>query len=210
MPYAIVDTETNGLFDFKLPADAEGQARLAHLAAIIVDDDLVEQRTIDLYVRPDGWSMSAEAEAINGLTDEFLTLQGKPVASVLEAYGRLIDDGHVIVAFNAQFDCKVMRGEMRRAGIDDRFERTRNVCVMRGATDVCALPSPRGRGFKFPKLAEACAHFGIEQVEEHRAMADARAAFEIFKHLRRLGACPEPAVHYAKNRPMPAATEGAR
>ena len=32
MKYAVIDTETSGLFDFSKPAEAEGQPRLASLA----------------------------------------------------------------------------------------------------------------------------------------------------------------------------------
>lgn len=202
MKYAVIDTETSGLFDFSKPADAEGQPRLAHLAMILLTEDLAEERISEIFVKPDGWKMSPEVAAINGLTMDVLNEKGAPVGDALAAYGQVIDDGYIIVAFNAQYDTKIMRGEMRRAKIDDRFERTPNICVMRGATDVCQVPKASGRGYKFPKLAEACAHFKIKQEDAHRAMGDARAALAIFLKLRELGVCPEPTVHFAKNQPQ--------
>lgn len=197
--YAIIDTETSGLFDFSKPADADGQPRLAHLAMIVVDDDLKEQRTLDYLVRPDGWEMNAEAAKIHGLTTEILREKGLPIGDVLASFVETIDAGCVVVAFNAQYDTKVMRGELRRAGMPDRFEQTPNICVMRALTEVCCIPKAKGNGFKFPKLAEAMAYFKIEQQRAHSADGDARACLELFRKLRETGKCPEPAVYAAKN-----------
>lgn len=200
MKYAIIDTETSGLFDFSKPADAEGQPRLAHLSMILLDEE-DQEHLVDFVVKPDGWEIGAEAVAVNGLTMEYLNQHGVPVADVLASYAGIIDDGYIIVAFNAQFDLKMMRGEMRRAGIDDRFEVTPNICVMRAATDVVCVPKKTGKGFKFPKLSEACEFFGITNGGEHTADGDARAALEIFRKLRELGKLPEPNVYFAKNAP---------
>lgn len=174
MKYAIIDTETSGLFDFSKPADADGQPRLAHLAMILVKDEPTVEHLLEFYVKPDGWEIGAEVSALNGLTTEKLLQIGKPLSEAVEAYAKIIDDGYVIVAFNAQYDTKVMRGEMRRLNVDDRFERTRNICVMRALINICQIPKKKGGGYKFPKL-------GVK--------------------LQELGALPEPAVHYAKNPP---------
>lgn len=201
MKYAILDTETTGLMDFKLPSDADGQPRMAQFGMILVDGieaDPVEQA---FYIRPDGWVMGAEAGAVNGLTTEILEARGVPVAEALDAYVAAVEAGYTIVAFNAQFDLRVMRAELRRAGRDDLFETTPNVCVMRAMTDIVAIPARNGRGFKFPKLSEACAHFGIEQANQHDALGDARAALEILRRLIADGRMPEAKVHYAKNPP---------
>ncbi|MCR6673288.1 exonuclease domain-containing protein [Devosia ginsengisoli] len=146
--------------------------------------------------------MGAEASAVNGLTTEFLAEHGVPVAEVLAAYEEAIAAGYIIVAFNAQFDTKVMRAELRRAGRPDLFEQTPNICVMRPLTDILKLPSRRGPawGYKWPNLAEACAHFGIVNENAHDAMGDAVAAMEILRALHASGQLPEPAIHFAKER----------
>ena len=196
--YAVINTETSGLFDFSKPADAEGQPRLAHLCMIFVDADLKEEGVADYLIKPEGWTMTPEAEKINHLSTALLMEKGVSIVNALSAYATAIDEGRIIVAFNAQFDTKVMRGEMRRSKIDDRFERTPNICVMRPLTEICAIPKAKGKGFKFPKLSEAMAHFKIEQSGAHLADGDARAALELFRVLRKIGACPEPSVHFAK------------
>lgn len=204
--YVVIDTETSGLFDFSKPADAEGQPRLAQLAMIFLGEDLAEENTVELFIKPDGWELPPEASAVNGLTTEFLNEKGIPVAEALTQYAKAIDDGYIVVAFNAQYDTKIMRGEMRRAAVDDRFERAPNICVMRAAINVCKVPKAKGGGYKFPKLLEACVHFGIESMEAHSAMGDAKSALAIFRELHKLNALPEATVHFAKNPPMRAAS----
>lgn len=201
--YLVIDCETSGLFDFSKPADADGQPRLAALAIIQLDADLNQEYSNEFFIKPDGWTIEPDAARVNGLSIEKLTEDGIPVIDVLKVYADVLDRGYVVVAFNAQFDCKVLRGEMRRAGMDDRFEATPNICVMRASTNVCKIPKAKGGGYKFPKLAEACNHFLISQDADHSAMGDARAALAIFRKLREMGACPDPEVHYAKNRPIP-------
>lgn len=205
MKYVVIDTETSGLFDFSKPADADGQPRLAELAMILLAENLSVESERDFLVKPVGWTIPPETTAINGLTQSYLEGKGVPIADVLNAYTAALDEGRAVVAFNAQFDTKVMRGELRRASISDRFEATPNICTMRASTDVCKIPSKRA-GWKFPKLAEACKHFKIEQPGSHTAMGDARSCVEIFRKLVELGVVPEARVHYATNRPMPKET----
>lgn len=206
MSYLVIDTETTGLHDYKLPADAPGQPRLAHLAMIRLAEDGREEDRTDLYVRPDGWTMPqgpGTAGAVNGLTDEFLSANGGDVRDALGAYTDEVVAGRIVVAFNAQYDLKVMRGEFRRAGLPDLFERTLNICVMRPMTKLCRIPYPNRGGFKFPNLTEALAYFGHAREGDHLAMSDAEGAAIIFRELMMRDLLPEAAVHYAKEKPEP-------
>lgn len=205
--YLIIDTETSGLFDFAKPADADGQPRLAELTGILFNTEAEDPdaiSTIHHLVKPDGWSMNAEASAVNGLTDDILNERGQPVGDVLDIYCGLIEAGYIVVAHNAQYDTKVMRGELRRLGRPDLFERTPNICTMRAATPICAIPKATGKGIKFPNLGEAYQHFTGEAIppwEGSKALRDTHACFVVFKFLLSAGALPEAKVHYAKNRP---------
>jgi DNA polymerase-3 subunit epsilon len=196
--YVIIDTEGSGLFDFSKPADAEGQPRLAQLAMIYADAEFNIEREYSAYVKPDGWTMDPKATAINGLTDEILNEKGAPVTDVLAVYTDAIKEGRAVVAFNAQHDCKTMRAELRRAGMPDLFEETKNVCVMRKANGII----PKAGGKKgWSKLSEARKHLGLDESEVHTAIADANAAWHILKYLATHGADLTPEVHYAKNHP---------
>lgn len=201
--YCIFDTETTGLFLFKdpdtgapIPADDPRQPRLAHLNMILLDENLKEVREIDLYVQPNGWEMPAEAGAVNGLTTAFLSENGQPLADALDAYIDAVADGYVMVAFNAQFDTKVMRGELRRAGLPDMFEETPNICAMRAAMALGVKKAGGGRGY--PKLTDCAAHLGLVIDDAHSAKGDTRATLALFHHLHAVGALPEARVHLAK------------
>lgn len=201
--YLIIDTETSGLFDFSQPADGDGQPRMASLAMIFLDEKMEPEMELSMLIKPVGWTMNAEASAINGLTDEILNKDGVLIADALNQYVGAVDDGHIVVAFNSQFDTKVLRGELRRAGMDDRFEKTPTICTMRASTELVKAPKKTGRGFKFPKLEEACKYFGITNEGAHSALHDARACVQIMRCLKTVNALPEPKVYFAKEEPAP-------
>lgn len=216
LSYLVIDTETSGLFKFRdadgkpVPADAPGQPRLASVAFIYVDPGMSVISEREFLIKPDGWSLDAGAAAVNGLTMERLEAEGVPVGDVLDLYTDAINDSRVVLAFNAQFDTKMMRGELRRAGRPDLFDQTKNICAMRACDGIVIKPDG-GRGW--PKLTHACAHFNIEQQDQHTALGDARACLEVFKHLVAIGAAPEPAVHLAnasKSGVKPSARRGTK
>ncbi|MGS1095829.1 3'-5' exonuclease [Aquamicrobium terrae] len=205
--YCIFDTETTGLFLFKdpdtgapIPADDPRQPRLAHFSAILVEEDLngnlQEVEEIDLYVKPDGWEMPAEAGAVNGLTTRGLLEVGTPIGTVLDVYADIIERGYIVVAHNAQFDTKCMRAELRRAGRPDLFDQTPNICTMRAAMALGVKKAGGGRGY--PKLPDCAAHLGLVIDDAHSAKGDTRATLALFRHLHAVGALPEARVHLAK------------
>lgn len=204
--HAVFDTESTGLFLFKdeatgapVPADDPRQPRLASFAMIYLDADGIELRRTHKLIKPDGWVMSEEAMRVNGLTMERLLDEGVPVAEVLDEYAEAIRARIDLAAFNAQHDCKQMRAELRRAGRDDLFMITRNICLMR-ASHSAGVPKPdNGRGF--PKLEHACAHMGITNISAHDALHDALAAVEVFRWLKERDLLPPATVHFAKNHP---------
>lgn len=186
--FLIVDTETTGLFDFSRPADAEGQPRLASIAMLFCDGELNLQHEWFSLIRPDGWTMPPQAQAINGLSNERLMAEGIDVSVPLAMYAGAIHHGRTVVAYNAQYDTKIMRGALRRSGLPDLYDLTTTRCAMDACTNVCRLPSARGNGYKWPKLAQAYAHlFGSAHEGAHGALEDARAALRIARELKARG-----------------------
>ncbi len=186
--YIVVDTETTGLHDFSKPADADGQPRMASFAILTMADDLSIADEFHALIKPDGWEMNAQAAAIHGLTQEKLLAEGIPVAEALAKYNASLDAGRVVIGYNVSYDLKVLRGELRRAGLPDRFETTSSVDCMRPLTDICKIPKAKGNGYKLPKLKEAYASLFKKELEgAHGALADARACAEIFKEMQPRG-----------------------
>lgn len=193
MTYCIFDTETSGLFDWSRPADAEGQPRLASIAMLACDDELRLVAATCVVVRPEGWTMSADAERVNGLSQEFLMAHGVPVCEVLARYAFEIDSDTVMVAHNAQYDLKIMRGELRRDGRPDFIQTTRSICTMRSLTETCALPKLNGRGLKFPKLSEALMRcLNRDHHGAHGALHDALATLDLLRWMKANIGLPQP------------------
>lgn len=214
--YMTFDVETTGLPPraprgaAPIPADDPRQPRMASFAAVFQDalgNVMARQK---FFVKPEGWTMAyfddlarakgnLPASAINGLTDEKLNAEGVPVALPLDVYSEAILAGLTPIAFNAVFDKKIMRGELRRAGMPDLFEQTKAICAM------AALNPYAQRGLcmsrpGFVKLSVACEFFGIVNADAHDAMGDADATAEIVAILIRDGLLPEGAVVYSANR----------
>lgn len=200
----VIDTETNKLPDYTKDADHPDQPRVADFAAIALDASGAVQFEFQRYIKPDGWSMDPGASAINGLTDDFLREQGIPIGIVLDFYQQSIAQGYGIVAYGAQFDCKLMRGELRRAGLDDMFYETRNVCLMREARPFAKsigreIIKAGGNNRGWPKLDDLCAFLGIERTEKHGGLTDARDTALCFQKMLGLGYQPIFRVHESKN-----------
>lgn len=189
--YIIVDTEGSGLFDFTKKADAPGQPRMAAIGMIMVTPDLEVEEEHAFLIKPQGWVFddNSPAAKINGLTHERLTADGVDVRDALRLYGSAIDTRRVVVGYNVLHDLKMLRSELRYAGYPDRFMQTRHLCAMQGCRKIVDARGATGKK-KAPKLAEACAHFGIEQQDAHTGIDDARSTLAILRNLRDLGAMP--------------------
>lgn len=210
MTYIFLDTETSGLMDFKKPADAPGQPRVCQIGLILVNDSLEIESEVEHLIRPEGWTFdnSSEAAKINGLTHERLMDEGIDIKNVLREYIDAIEAKRIVAGHNCSFDMKMMRAELRHVGYPDMYMQTRSLCTMWGSRDAVGIPAKNGRGFKLPKLIEACQFFGIEQPDAHSALADAKSALEILRKLREIGKMPAYADPY-DDRPKKAAAKPA-
>ena len=70
-PILFYDTETTGLPDFKAPSEAPHQPHIVQLAALLVDPDSRQTiASMDVIVRPAGWTIPGEVAAVHGITTE--------------------------------------------------------------------------------------------------------------------------------------------
>lgn len=191
MNYIIVDTEGNGLFDHNKPADAVGQPRMAAIGLILCDEALEIEAEHTFLIRPEGWTFddTSDAAKVNGLTHERLMAEGVDVREPLRLYGDAIDQRRIVVGFNVSHDLKLLRAELRIVGFPDRYMQTRSLCVMQGCRKIVDARGETGKK-KAPKLAEACAYFGIEQDAGHTGIGDAHSALAILRKLHDLDQMP--------------------
>jgi DNA polymerase III epsilon subunit-like protein len=185
MSFVVIDCETTGLFR-DAPADAEGQPRLASLAMITVNPRLEVEAEYHALVRPDGWQMPDDISAINGLTTEMLIAGGVPVRNVLDEYFRsIVIEERTVVGHNVAFDLKQMRGELRRAGMDDLRRQTESICTMHGMR---GYVPPKARSLR--AMCAQCGHTPDSGVL--KSLSDARATLFLLRKMSELGILPEP------------------
>lgn len=173
----IYDTETTGIPDWKIPSDDPTQPHLVQLAAILCNVDTKEIiQSIDLIIKPDGWTIPEEVTAIHGISTEKALEVGVSEKFAVEALLQ-IRAGADRVAFNKTFDQRIIRIAMKRyfdeKTMDEWAIKDDHHCAMRMAQKVV--------GGKYPTLAEAYKHLTGEDLENaHSAMADTLACMKVY------------------------------
>jgi DNA polymerase III epsilon subunit-like protein len=207
--YSFVDFETNKLFR-DAPADAPNQARMAEVDIILTDDDLNHLGHYQSYIYPDNWQMTEGASAANGLTDELLRSRGNPIANVVDEITQVLDLEAIWVAFNATFDAKVLRAELRLAGKPDRREKTLWICTRNMALDTLNLShyTPRTNLHNLANLLD----IPKDRVTKHMigARRDNEISLMIFRACReRDPTCGKPFI-ITRKKPMPPDSDPSR
>lgn len=184
------DVETTGLPVFSKPSSSAIQPHIVQLAALLVDmDSRTTISSMDVIIRPDGWTIPDDVAAIHGITTEHATEVGVPEREAIALFLQL-GAGRLHVAHNSSFDERIMRIALKRHYDDstaEEFKRQSFECTMRLASPIMALP-PSGRmvkaGFnkhKPPNLAEAYQYFTGRTLEgAHNAMTDVLACKDIY------------------------------
>jgi DNA polymerase-3 subunit epsilon len=186
--YLFFDTETSGLpKSWKAPvADLANWPRLVELAWLLYDggDSCIDSG--NAIVRPEEFSIPAEATAVHGITTTRARAEGAPLEAVLEEFTRSIGASRLLIAHNISFDEKIVAAELLRTGVTSRFHELERFCTMKASTELCALP---GRyGFKWPTLPELHQElFGSTPKGAHAAASDVQACANCFFELKRRG-----------------------
>lgn len=191
------DTETQGLPLFTEPSDHPDQPHIVQLAACLVD--LTSRKTIasmDVIVRPDGWTIPAQVAAIHGITTEHALDVGIPEAQAVDMFMSLWR-GRTRIAHNESFAARILRIALKRY-VDPRdtnlaippsddWKASRAECTQLLSTPILALPPTAkmraaGRNhFKSANLGEAYKHFtGKDLQDAHSAMADVQGCMEVY------------------------------
>ena len=156
------DTETTGL-DFT-------DSRIIELAMLIVEDGRIEE--YDEFINV-GFDLPAKITEITGITDEMLITEGISEASVADDLKRNLTPGTVMIAHNCQFDLSFVYNLLKRhypSQADDI------VSSLDWIDTVTVLKDRK----EFPhKLIDAFKHYGIEEVNFHRAIDDTKALYDV-------------------------------
>lgn len=183
------DTETTGLPLFKEPSEHPDQPHIVQLAALLVDlNTRREIASMDVIVKPKGWTIPAEVSAIHGITQELAMDVGIPEETAVEMLLSLWAQ-RTRVAHNEPFDARIFRIACMRHAPEfaDPWKAGKAECTQQLSTPILKLPPTekmKAAGFnknKSANLGEAYEFFTGRKLENaHSAMADTRACLDVY------------------------------
>lgn len=188
--FIVFDTETTGLpKNYSAPAeDVENWPRIIQLAYSLFDEQGKQIKRVCKLIKPDGWEIPKEEFWLkNGYSQEKSLAEGEPLKLILEEYVQDRLNSHYAIAHNLNFDTKIIRAEMIRAGLKIEFT-AKKICTMMKSTSYCKIPAQNGRkGVKWPTLTELHNKlFNCDFEGAHDAGSDVDACAKCFFELLRL------------------------
>jgi len=162
----IFDTETTGF-------DPQRGDRMVEIGCIEMVNRVATGRTFHAYFNPDR-PMPAEAEAVHGLSDAFLSDKPRFSERAAELLEFIADSP--LVAHNASFDFGFLNAELAICGLVD-------VCRSR-MIDTVALARVRHPGAKL-SLDALCSRYGVDRSHRtlHGALLDAELLAQVYVEL---------------------------
>ena len=191
------DTETTGLPLFSQPSEHPDQPHIVQLAACLVDLDTRQTiSSMDVIIRPNGWTIPDDVAKVHGITTEHAAAVGIDEKTALDLFMALwAEPGRLRIAHNEQFDARILRIALKRfydqpdavLPESDVWKSGNAECTARLATPICALPptermkAAKRFHHKTPNLGEAYRHFmGCDFENAHSAMADVQACMAVY------------------------------
>ncbi|MBF5006888.1 3'-5' exonuclease [Diaphorobacter caeni] len=187
------DTETSGLPLFSEPSEHPAQPHIVQLAACLVDLDTRKTlASMDVIIKPDGWTIPDEVAKIHGITTEKAVDLGVHEDLALEMFLGMWA-GRPRIAHNESFDARIIRIAQHRFTTvcddqqRDNWKAGKTECTQILSTPILKLPptakmiAARRNHHKSANLGEAYKFFtGKDLVDAHSAMADVQACMAVY------------------------------
>ena len=154
--------------------------RMVHIAWEYIDaeSNIIEAK--DYIIKPEGFKISAESEAFNGISQERAETEGKDLIEVLQEFSKVVDQAEHIISFNFNFNSSIFGAECIRKDISHRLFSSDTYCLMQETTFYTKLRGRDGR-YKWPSLLELFQKvYGQKYADANRADQDVRAVSLIF------------------------------
>jgi DNA polymerase III epsilon subunit-like protein len=156
------DTETTGLPKAKKVGALEGSNNWPDLVSIcwMVFHGREHVRTEYHLIKPEGWTIPAEASNIHGITQAKALREGKPLQDIMALFAYDLADCTYIIAHNLEFDKNVVFHTLKwRMGVDPYKVWPREImefCTAQMSKDEMKLPPMFSyyKDYKIPKLDE--------------------------------------------------------
>ena len=187
------DTETTGLPLWKERSEDPRQPHIVSLAAILVDLKTRETvASMDVIVKPEGWTSDAQALATHGISHELAMDVGIPEMFAVQML-MMLWKGRVRIGHNEPFDARIVRYAQKRyvrmfsETQCEAWKGGRKLCTQTLSTPIVkAAPSEKmlAKGMtwsKSAKLEEAYEYFFGKPMEgAHNALRDVLACRDVF------------------------------
>lgn len=198
----IFDTETTGLpAEYNRPYTATWNwPRIVQIAYAVFRDNGEKLAEHSHIIRPDGYTIPAQAAAIHGIDTLRAMQEG---ISIRKAVATLRDHAlmcDTLVAHNMGFDYPILMAELYRLDdplLDFLEKKMCRRCTKELGTNFCAIPATSayykqwGSAYKWPNLGELYnALFGCDFDGAHSAGADMRACADCYFEMLRRGIIP--------------------
>jgi DNA polymerase III epsilon subunit-like protein len=157
------------------------------LGAQLFDLRGIKRAHLTALIKPSGWEMEPEAEAVHGISTQDCHRYGISLPEALVPLRGLVQASGRIVAHHMNFDRRVIGAAIHRAGGEGVWWHragAKMFCTMEASTPVLKLPGQFG-GDKFPSLEEAVAGLcpGQELPVKHDADSDIAACHAVYRAL---------------------------
>lgn len=182
------DTETTGLYNFKLPPDSPAQPRIVQIAMLLCTNDGADMFQLCSIIEPKGFDIPENM--CHGITTEMASKFGIDLDFAIGMFIQLHQKCDTVVGHNIKFDMAMINSEIFRS-CNDILEDKSTVCTMLETTPICKIPKPNGgSGYKWPKLREAYDYFFPNDktnfAADHHALGDLQRTKKIFFKLQEL------------------------
>jgi DNA polymerase-3 subunit epsilon len=186
--YLFFDTETTGVpRNYKAPvSDLKNWPRLVQIAWILQDKDGGTLAKECFIIKPDGFTIPADASGIHGITTAHAQQNGVDLLLVLKRFAGHVDSSQYLIAHNISYDKNIVGAELLRSKMTNTIPAKKLLCTMMGSVNYCAIRGPYG--YKWPKLIELHQKlFNCRFDGAHDALADIQATSKCFWEMRKRG-----------------------
>lgn len=178
------DTETTGVPSKKVPFNHPSQPHIVQIAALQHDEKRQVIGQLNFIIKPEGWTIPAEAAKVHGITQDIAEKYGIPLILAMASFNNMLKTAKLAVAHNLAFDNNICGIAYNRLNKPNQLKEMDKYCTMQSSIDVCKLPGRYGKP-KWPKLQEAYVHFFNREFEgAHNAMNDVEACAEVYYKLQ--------------------------
>lgn len=197
------DTETTGLPLFKEPSGHPDQPHITQIAAELCVEETGEVLgSMNMLIRPEGWTIPEELQALTGITMDRANRFGVPAKAALAAFMELWCNADLRCGHNESFDARIARiaimrcaywsGEAMQTGdgeipFADYWKAAPSFCTQANSTKILNLPpsekmaAKRMKGPKSPTLGEAYQFFTGQALDgAHNAQVDIMACKAVY------------------------------